>query len=456
MNKGIRGLLVLFILVNFSVSVFAVNPLIQVKVLTDKDIYYAGDKVEVYVQIGPTVGGANPSIDAAFITISSSNKLLKFVAPNPLTKITSIKDASGNVINAQSDEIFPLDKYSVTGDGSSFYLSGFDKNKLILLNSLKYFGGYAGTFVLQPTDGVSVDTILSVDITPSSVEGVASSTVYDIQAVPKTITLKINKCGNSVCDSDETKDSCVADCGCKLNTDCGLGETCIINSLYNNNGMCTLGGLGSICGKNSDCAAGTFCHAILYTCVSGDVGADCDKYAVGQTQCDVGNYCNGNKCTAGVDGDFCDLDSNCDSGHCNAADNKCYAGVLNDPCVDAADCNSGKCTAGKCEGSVDSDGDGIDDSKENPLCKLNTPNPLKQGVTVFSVGHLYAGCVKGDMNNDGIVSGKDYMDWIDQYILQALNPSKTQASLGDMNSDDLVNGKDYMDWINIYNLFASS
>jgi hypothetical protein len=202
--------------------------------------------------------------------------------------------------------------------------------------------------------------------------------------------------------------------GCVDDTECGAGKKCVSVG-EGKPKVCSDGTTGSGCGAKGDCMAGLIC--IDNKCGGGE-GADCTD----ATKCASG-FCVNGKCTSGGDGA---------------------------PCAKVEDCKSKVCTDGKCVGGGDSDGDGVNDVDDK--C-LGTPSPLKNGISVFPKGHPFAGCIRGDMNKDGAVDGKDYTPWLDDYRVQ-MKQVDGLSSVGDMNNDGFIDGKDYTPWLDAYRIYT--
>lgn len=69
---------------------------------------------------------------------------------------------------------------------------------------------------------------------------------------------------------------------------------------------------------------------------------------------------------------------------------------------------------------------------------LYPENALKSEVGIFEK--------TGDGNGDGVVDGKDYVKWLNNYQ----RTTTAGASEGDYNNDGIVDGKDYVKWLNNY------
>jgi hypothetical protein len=60
------------------------------------------------------------------------------------------------------------------------------------------------------------------------------------------------------------------------------------------------------------------------------------------------------------------------------------------------------------------------------------------------VSNSVAAWKTGDANEDGVVNGKDYVKWLNNYNVSVA----TRHFGGDFNEDGVVNGKDYVSWLN--------
>ncbi len=255
--------------------------------------------------------------------------------------------------------------------------------------------------------------------------------------------IKYQISGNTVLD--------VSDATCKLHTDCKDGK-CVIKP-GETAGVCG-GGYNGICYKNDQCSSGVCVDSDGKTPVSPNAG----KCAGGDSDpCDNDDKCvigkcvvvNGKgECSSGSGGTACNSEGDCAAGnYCES--NVCKAKVTEGgSCSADNQCVSGKCTNGKCEkAGADTDGDGIPDNQENPLCvskvKHSSTNLFKSGP--------YKGCIKGDIFIDFTVNAKD-ITWFIDYYGQRDKYDKTKPLPLDFDINGIIDSKDITGFIDAYAL----
>jgi len=239
------------------------------------------------------------------------------------------------------------------------------------------------------------------------------------------VTVDISKkpisCSNLELDGDETDIDCGGSCPpCELNKDCLIDSNCesgFCNSskkcanpacddgVKNNDetdidcggGDCPKCGINEKCKKDSDCESGD-CHSSRKVCVGIDI-CNNDKFDPDkETDTDCGDYCanRGNKC----------------------ADGK--------RCVKNSDCKSNNCQNKICS-AKDSDGDGVEDSKDN--CK-NDYNPNQEDSDGDGIGNA----CDPDNDNDGMSD-----EWEKEH---GLDPNYDDTN-EDPDGDGLTNLEEY-------------
>lgn len=214
-----------------------------------------------------------------------------------------------------------------------------------------------------------------------------------------------NKCAMPRCDDDVKN-------GAETDVDCG--------------GNCKKCDVDKFCNKNTDCKSNNCdvstgkCAAVLNKCEN-------NQLDVGETDVDCGGVCP----ACGI-GENCDLDSDC---------------------VSTAECKDGVCTARQ----LDSDGDGVNDDKDN--CK-DIPNADQADVDSDGIGDV----CDNDSDNDGLPDSfeqqyfdcvtcanpnddpdKDGLTNLDEYKYNT-NPTKNDTD-GDGYSDgkEIEKGTDPLD-----------
>ena len=114
-------------------------------------------------------------------------------------------------------------------------------------------------------------------------------------------------CGDTYCDSGETCNNCIADCGCKNDFTCTSQNVCLKAE-------------GAFCNKISDCAIGSCVHNVCRNtttfcgdnfCDSGETCSTCQA----DCGCNSGNICSDGACKANI-GSFCSPTQNCLQGYC--------------------------------------------------------------------------------------------------------------------------------------------
>ena len=403
-----KKILLLFLVCVCTFSVVAVT----MSVKTDKDIYIQGDPIQVWVVMEP-----DNNEDVKFFDVKS--RVVAYDVTNKkLATDVYFKDEDVAVKGYLNYALFTESGVKTEGTGVD-YNSLLEEGKYARwfgvvdsaqeqLTVAKKTVGNTVLYTIPPVIPVDLQYIITLDGDPLDAVKQAfpipqTKLVNYVELVEKQIAFNVEGKIISI------------KAGCLVDNECVAPKKCISVDPAKPK-VCSDGGDGAGCGVNADCVAGLICIA--------------------------------GKC-GGKIGDACVDATKCASGFC--VNGFCATGDADAPCAVDADCKSGVCEGGKCVGGGDSDGDGVDDVDENQKC-LKTPL-LKKGILVFPKGNEFAGCIRGDMNFDGVVDGKDYTPWLDDYRVQVKDPEVKKSSLGDMNIDGFIDGKDYTPWLDAYRIY---
>lgn len=261
-----------------------------------------------------------------------------------------------------------------------------------------------------------------------------------------------NYCFGFICkdgsqgDGCDSKDQCTSNiCVANKCTTGTKGESCSDNNDCTNL-ICKAdktcgGGSGDSCAEPADCGTNI--------CVSNKCGGNNDDTCTDKSQCKTGSKCldiaGSKKCSDGSPSSGCTKDDECDEGnYCDVNNNQCKVKLPDDSkgCTKDSMCVSGECDVSQdpkvCKAVVDSDKDGIIDSKENQKCikEVKSKNVFKSGA--------FIGCLKGDINLDNFVNSVDII-WFIEYFDDRDNydpknkPQPVDFDLkGDFNSNDII------------------
>ena len=300
-----------------------------------------------------------------------------------------------------------------------------------------------------------------------------------------------DNCSNGILDGDESDIDCGGAClACSTNSSCSINSDCdsrncvedICQEATCNDSIQNQGEADVDCGGTSNCGS---CQTNIH-CSDGILNEDEERIDCGGLDCNVcpplpdhcsnsvkdelesDTDCGGPDCNACTAGDYCSVNSDCDSRNC--IDNVCISSLCYDDiqngdetgldcggsclacssgesCVVNDDCYSGECSDNVCVEINDSDGDGMPDYWEekyglNPNNSTDASEDLdKDGFTnleeyLAKTDPTNPDDSPADSDEDGM---PDY--WEEKY---GLNPNDPTDASEDLDGDKFTNLEEYL------------